>query len=141
MKRYVYPLMLLLLMSCGQKSQKIQEEDKMDAPLAEIEFPEGTVHDFGVYHEKDTVTCNFLVHNPGKVPLVINQLETSCGCTEAFGPKKPILEGQTDTIHVTYDGNGFYDGFWIKNVVVHANVEKGTRVLTIHGSYYGNESE
>ena len=142
MKKLIVPLALLLLAACGQKAPKAQEEaqeEKLKGPVAQIEFPEGTDHDFGIYYEKEDKTYDFLVRNPGKVPLVINQIETSCGCTTAIGPEKPILEGKTDTIHVIYDGNGFTEGNWIKLVRIYANIEEPYIDLTLKGAYFNRQ--
>ena len=142
MKKLIVPLAFLLLAACGQKVQKAQDdaqEEKLKGPVAQIEFPEGTDHDFGIYYEKEDKTYDFLVRNPGKVPLVINQIETSCGCTTATGPEKPILEGQTDTIHVIYDGNGFTEGNWIKLVRIYANIEEPYIDLTLKGAYFNRQ--
>ena len=142
MKKLIVPLALLLLAACGQKAPKAQEEaqeEKPKGPIAQIEFPEGTEYNFGTYYEREDKTHDFLVHNPGKVPLVITELETSCGCTTAIGPEKPILEGQTDTIHVIYDGNGFTEGNWIKQVRIHANIEEPYIDLTLKGAYFDNQ--
>ena len=146
MKKLFIPLSLLLLVACGQKSQKTPETDKASVaekaqeekpkgPIAQIEFPEGTEFDFGTYCEKVDKYHNFLVYNPGKTPLVINKVETACSCTQAIGPKNPILEGQTDTIHVKYNGNGFVEGHWIKSIYVYANIEKKYIELLISGTY------
>lgn len=138
MKLSLCPLMLLLLVACSQKTPKVQEEPVSEAPLAEIEFPGGTDYDFGTYYEKVVKVHDFIVRNPGKVPLVISQVETACGCTQATRPEKPILEGQADTIHVSFDGNGFVEGFWAKHIRIHANIEGGYKELRISGSYYNN---
>ena len=142
MKKLIVPLAFLLLAACGQKAPKAQDdaqEEKLKGPVAQIEFPEGTNHDFGIYYEKEDKTYDFLVRNPGKVPLVINQIETSCGCTTAIGPEKPILEGKTDTIHVIYDGNGFTEGNWIKLVRIYANIEEPYIDLTLKGAYFNRQ--
>ena len=136
MKVFIYSLMLLLLMGCGKKVQQTQEEEKTDVPLAEIEFPEGTDYNFGNYYERVVKTHDFLVHNPGKVPLIISKVETVCPCTQATYPEKPILEGQTDTIHVAFDGNGFVEGHWYKSIRIFANIAGDTRDLQIHGAYF-----
>ena len=142
MKKLIVPLAFLLLAACGKNVQKAQDdaqEEKLKGPVAQIEFPEGTDHDFGIYYEKEDKTYDFLVRNPGKVPLVINQIETSCGCTTAIGPEKPILEGKTDTIHVIYDGNGFTEGNWIKLVRIYANIEEPYIDLTLKGAYFNRQ--
>ena len=150
MKKLIIPLSLLLLVACGQKSQKAPkaeealaveetQKEKPKGPLAQIEFPEGTEYDFGTYSEREIKSHDFFVRNPGKVPLVISQIETACSCTKATGPTKPILEGLTDTIHVIYNGNGFSEGFWAKHIRIHANIEKQYIDLVIQGSYIENK--
>jgi hypothetical protein len=137
MKVFIYSLLFLLLMGCGKKVQQTtREEEKPDVPLAEIEFPEGTNYNFGNYYERVVKTHDFLVHNPGKVPLIISKVETVCPCTQATYPEKPILEGQTDTIHVAFDGNGFVEGHWYKSIRIFANIAGDTRDLQIHGAYF-----
>ena len=147
MKKLVFLLAILLLVACGQKNQSVQDtqdaqetqKEKPKGPFAQIEFPEGTEYSFGDYYEKVDKTHDFLVRNPGKVPLVISKVETVCPCTKAIGPEKPILEGQTDTIHVRYDGNGFPEGYFIKHITVYANIEEETVRLVISGAYHENK--
>jgi hypothetical protein len=148
MKQLLFPLALLLLAACGQKdqnaqngaeSQVAQDTLKKEQPkefFAQMEFPDGTIYDFGNYYEREVKTHDFVVRNPGKEPLVISQVETGCSCITATAPKKPILEGQTDVIHVSYDGNGFTEGFWGKHIRVHANIKEHYVDLVLQGSYY-----
>ena len=145
MKKLFIPLSLFLLVACGPKSQKAPEtetqgvEEAQEAapkgPLAQIEFPEGTEYNVGTYYEKVDKTHDFLVRNPGKTPLIINKVETACSCTQATAPQNPILEGQTDTIHVRYNGNGFLEGYWIKSIYVYANIKENHIELQISGTY------
>ena len=148
MKKVIIPIALLLLTACGQKDQNAQDvpqtqtaEDALNkeqpkAVFAQMEFPDGTIYDFGNYYEREVKTHDFVVRNPGKEPLIISQVETGCSCLTATAPKKPILEGQTDVIHVSYDGNGFTEGFWGKHIRVHANIEEHYVDLVLQGSYY-----
>ena len=150
MKKIIIPLALLLLSACGQKGQKvpdtskvrtIQDTLKTEQPkkvYAQMEFPDGEIFDFGNYYEREIKTHDFVVRNPGKEPLIISQVETGCSCITATAPKKPLLEGQTDVIHVSYDGNGFTEGFWGKHIRVYANIEEQYIDLVLQGSYYKN---
>lgn len=150
MNKLYIPLVVLLLAACNQKAPKEQytsdaqvaektlKTEKTEEELALIEFPEGTDYNFGNYYERVVKTHDFLVHNPGKVPLIISKVETVCPCTQATYPKKPILEGQTDTIRVSYDGNGFVEGHWYKGIKIFANIAGETRDLQIHGAYFDN---
>ena len=151
MKKVIIPIALLLLTACGQKDQNAQDvpqtqaaedaqnKEESKAIYAQMEFPDGTIYDFGNYYEREVKTHDFVVRNPGKEPLIISQVETGCNCLTATPPKKPILEGQTDVIHVSYDGNGFTEGFWGKHIRVHANIEEHYVDLVLQGSYYKNK--
>ena len=151
MNKLVFPLALLLLTACANKGQNSKEAAKAETAAdtlkkeepkqfyAQMEFPDGIIYDFGNYYEREVKTHDFVVRNPGKEPLIISNVETSCSCITATAPKKPILEGQTDVIHVSYDGNGFTEGFWGKHIRVHANIEEHYIDLVLQGSYYKNK--
>ncbi len=69
--------------------------------------------------------------NSGEAPLIIYQVETSCGCTEAQWPKKPIKPGKMDEIRVTYDAQT--PGVFIKTLTVFGNISNGSVRLQIMG--------
>ena len=127
----------LLMAACQQKDNaaKEAETEEPKGPVALIEFPEGTDFDFGSFTEKVAKRHAFAVHNPGDVPLVIDTLITSCYCTKATGPTKPILKGQTDSIVVTYDGDGFSEGIFVKHVYVISNAAEPADLI-VRGGYF-----
>jgi hypothetical protein len=138
MKRLVFFMVWpLLLMACQQKDNAAKETETEEAkgPVALIEFPEGTDFDFGSYTERVEKSHAFAVHNPGDVPLVIDTLITSCYCTKAVGPTKPILKGETDSIVVTYDGDGFSEGVFVKHVYVLSNAAEPSDLI-VRGSFF-----
>jgi len=137
-KKHYFSVLLfaLLLTGCKQKLEKEAEEPKR--PLAKMEFPEGKSFDYGPYSEKVPIYHNFPVHNPGDVPLVIDSIKTACGCTTARGPKKPIMKGETDSIYVTYHGDGFSPGRFFKHVRIFSNA--GDFVdLELRGEFTGSD--
>jgi len=136
MKKIIITMMLpLLLVACHQKDNAAKEAEQPKKPVALIEFPEGTDFDFGSYTEKVVKSHAFAVHNPGDVPLVIDSLVPSCYCTSAVGPTKPILPGETDSIVVSYDGDGFSEGVFVKHVYVLSNAAEPSD-LVVRGSYF-----
>lgn len=138
MKRLLYICIYLLaiasLAGCQQKSKET-EVAMPRGPFAQIEFPEGTDYNTGNYYEKVIQEHGYPVYNPGKIPLVIDSVITFCGCTSASAPKKPILSGETDTIYVRYDGNGFVEGTFVKHIRVFSNAENSVD-LTFRGAYF-----
>ena len=50
----------------------------------------GQEYDFGTIPLKEEVQYGFEFSNPGKTPLVISNVKTSCGCTIPEWPRKPV---------------------------------------------------
>lgn len=90
---------------------------------AVITFEEKT-HDFGTIKEADgPVSCEFLFTNTGNEPLVIINVNASCGCTRPEFPKKPIMPGKKGEIKVTFNPAG-RPGEFVKDVKVRTNGNK-----------------
>jgi hypothetical protein len=45
----------------------------------------------------------FIIENTGDKPLIITNVQTTCGCTVAEKPTKPILPHKTFNLVVSYD--------------------------------------
>lgn len=92
-----------------------------------------TIHDFGKVQEKlEKVTTDFTFTNTGKAPLIINRVQTSCGCTTPDYTKEPILPGKKGSIKVTYSTSGRVYAF-TKKITVFTNVTDSVYTLTIKG--------
>ena len=86
-------------------------------------------HDFGKINEGDgKVTYIFDVKNTGDAPLIITQVETSCGCTAREYTKEPIAPGENGEVKVTYNPAGRPGPF----ITVNSNASKKV-VLSIKG--------
>lgn len=60
--------------------------------------------DFGTIREDDgKVSCTFEYVNRGKAPVVIDQVNVSCGCTTPEFSRKPIKVGERGELKVTFD--------------------------------------
>lgn len=63
-----------------------------------------SVWDFGTIREDDgKVSCTFEYVNRGKAPVVIDQVNVSCGCTTPEFSRKPIKAGERGQLKVTFD--------------------------------------
>ncbi len=71
----------------------------------------------------------FLLQNIGKKPLIITNVETSCGCTVAEKPKLPILPQKSYKLEVSYDTQRV--GSFEKAITVESNSLKNSRVVLI----------
>ena len=62
-----------------------------------VKFKE-SVHDFGKIKQGVPVTYDFTFSNATDKPLVIETVNTSCGCTTPTWPQTPIAKGKSDKI-------------------------------------------
>ena len=123
MKKYFYLILVfssLQLMS--QKGPKIEFKDK-----------DNTV-DYGtVNKEDDNGIRSFEFTNTGDEPLIITNVQSTCGCTVPSKPTEPILPGKTGKIDVKYNMN---TGPIRKTITVESNainVEEGRVAIKIKG--------
>lgn len=100
------------------------------APKAAIEW-EFTEYDFGKIEKNKAVTIDFTFKNPGMVPLIIQDVKSSCGCTVPDYSKQPIMPGASGKITVTYDAKD--SGYFSKTITVITNTEDATNLLYIKG--------
>jgi hypothetical protein len=112
----------------AQGAEPVKVEDNPNAP--EISF-EKTVHDYGTIAYGGDGTCYFKFTNAGKEPLILQQPQSSCGCTVPTWPKEPILPGESNQIKVTYNTKRI--GTINKTVTVRSNAKNNTVVLRIKG--------
>jgi hypothetical protein len=73
--------------------------------VAKIEF-EDVTFDFGRVKEGEVVKKNFKFTNTGKIPLLINDARSTCGCTVPEWPKEIIQPGQSGEILVQFNTDG-----------------------------------
>ncbi|MES2382730.1 MAG: DUF1573 domain-containing protein [Bacteroidota bacterium] len=121
--------LLILSISLGVANLFAQETK---APQAEITFTK-TVHDFGIVWDGLPVEYTFEFTNTGKAPLILSNVQPSCGCTAPNWPKEPIMPGQKSKIVVTYSA-GSYRNTFNKTITVTSNASNSSLVLTIKGN-------
>lgn len=93
---------------------------------------EKTVHDYGTIIQSGNGETEFVFVNKGKKPLVLNNVNASCGCTSPNWTKTPILPGETGSVKVKY--NTELLGSFTKTVTVYSNASNSNVVLTIRGN-------
>lgn len=69
--------------------------------------------------------------NVGEAPLIIKQIKSSCGCTVAEKPNKPILPGEKGEIKISYDTKRL--GGFSKVITVFSNAKTERKTLKIKG--------
>ena len=78
-----------------------------------------TAFDFGTIPQGKPVYHFFEVTNNGKTPMVISNVQTSCGCTTPEWSKEPVAPGGTTKIRVGY--NAAAEGHFDKYITVMYN--------------------
>ena len=87
----------------------------------QIQFEQTTI-DLGTFSDPTQVhKVVFKFKNVGKAKLVINYVNTSCGCTVAEYTRKPIKPGKKGIVTVTYDGQYTEAGYFHKTITVVTN--------------------
>ena len=90
-------------------------------------------HDFGNVPEGTMATHEFKFKNTGNQPVVIANVQASCGCTTPDWTKTPVLPGKSGIIRAMYSSAG-RPGVFNKTVTVTSNAAEPNKVLSIKGS-------
>jgi hypothetical protein len=106
-------------------------------PVSSITWTATTI-DFGKIEQGKPVTAEFEFTNPSMVPLIINTVRSSCGCTVADYPKEPIQPGKSGKIVATF--NAASSGAFSKTVTVTSNATEGSISLVIKGEVIAKET-
>jgi len=96
---------------------------------AKVKFEE-LAHNFGNVIEGQVARYDFKFTNTGTEPLVLTNVQASCGCTSPKWPREPIAPGATAVITAEYNSTG-REGNFNKNIFVYSN--GGEVTLTITG--------
>ncbi len=168
MKKSVYFLSFVLLVSCSQSSEsadkdvtssivangendaqlkkelaEIDKEEKArlaeeKAKMTSMEFDKMS-HNYGkIKADTDNETV-FWVTNTGKKPLEIESVSASCGCTMPLKPENPIMPGKKDKIEVVFHPKSSQVGPQNKTITVVANTDPKMVVLTISAEVEENK--
>ncbi|GAB3824155.1 DUF1573 domain-containing protein [Hymenobacter jeollabukensis] len=114
------PLALVLVASLGAAAQGV------------LTFTE-KAHDFKQVAEGNMATHEFKFTNTGNQPVVIANVQASCGCTTPDWTKTPVLPGKTGFIRAAYNSAG-RPGQFNKSVTVTSNAKEPSVTLSITGT-------
>lgn len=118
-------IVLSLLISVGVANAQTEAQ-------ADIVF-EGTEISFGTIKEGTLANHTFTFTNTGKAPLILSNVQPSCGCTTPEWSKEPIMPGQKGTIKAAYNSYG-RPGTFQKYITVKSNAATAEVVLTLKGT-------
>jgi hypothetical protein len=104
-------------------------------PTTTIKFKEERF-DYGTVKEGSVVEHDFEFLNAGDIPLILQNVTASCGCTTPSWPREPIMPGKTGIISAKFDtrGRGSESGsHQSKSITVRGNFTGGLATLTLRG--------
>lgn len=145
MKQYIFMLFALLtFITCKQGEtekkdnglQEVRLDEKAsnadivrlpvsaDKPTDTVNVPkiqlEESMYDFGEITEGGHVKHSFKFKNTGNTPLIITDVQTTCGCTVPDWNRNPIQPNATDEIKVQFNSEG-KEGKMDKPITIIAN--------------------
>jgi hypothetical protein len=127
----------LLFLACfaalGFASQAQTTANTTTAKPAEVLQLKETSYNFGKIQQGRPVTHNFEIVNIGKEPLMLENVQASCGCTTPEWSRDAIQPGASTTIKVGY--NAAAEGEFNKTITIHYNSLQ-VKTLTISGSVF-----
>ena len=127
--------MALVCMICLGLGMSLQAQSKTSTSTytgtgAEIEF-EKKVVDFGNLKVGDVKVVTITYKNIGKKPLILDDVISSCDCTEVEWSKAPVMPGKTGIIKATYTAKN--TGLISKRITVLSNANTDRVILQLKG--------
>jgi len=124
---FIISCLFLALLAC-KNTKKIDKETKTSAKIL---FNEKS-HDFGFISLKDSIEHDFVIENIGEVPLIIQSVKASCGCTVPGWSSKPILPLAKSVVKVKFKPKD--KGVVNKSIVLQANTDSMFHVFYLKGN-------
>ncbi|MDG1227972.1 MAG: DUF1573 domain-containing protein [Polaribacter sp.] len=96
----------------------------------EFKFEKETIN-YGKIEKDSNGERVFIFTNVGDEPIVIQRIQSSCGCTVPKKPEKPIMPGEKGEIKVSYATNRI--GGFSKSITIYSNAKNPKKVIRIKG--------
>jgi hypothetical protein len=131
-------LLILTILFSFVQVQAQSKNDKVDMAFDKT-IGGMTFHDFGsiVFGANGQVDFNFT--NKGDKPLVITNVQSSCGCTVPTWTQEPVEPGKKGTVTIVY--NTKLPGVFNKTVVVFSNANNSPVRIEIRGKVNSQVSD
>lgn len=100
-------------------------------PKASVMKWKETKKNMGKLTQNQPQPYTFEFTNTGKTPIILTNVQGSCGCTATDYTKEPVMPGKVGKVTATY--NAATMGAFTKTVTVTSNTGEPATVLTIEG--------
>jgi len=147
MSLFVVGAMLILSCNAGRNQEQEAAEIPLDQvgkqPVGQAIIPgadsatavlevQNDSYDFGEVKEGEKVEHEFKFTNTGSSPLIISNVQASCGCTTPEYSKNPIAPGEEGMVKVVFNSTGQV-GKQHKVVTVTSNASSPNTLLHLRG--------
>ncbi len=137
MKYITTTIITLILFSMTLFAQNTEkQEEEADTNTEKVTGPgisfDKTEHDYGTIERKANGDCTFTLTNNGTKPLILTNVQSSCGCAAVSWPQRPIKPDDSKEITIRYDTKRV--GSFSKSIKVYNNATDAPVVLTIKGT-------
>lgn len=103
MRKKILVVFVLAIISLQANSQSVSKPEG-----AAIVWDRST-YDFGDVEQGERVEHSYYFTNAGSTPLIITNVEVTCGCTTPKGwPRDPIAPGEKGELLVAFNSSGKY---------------------------------
>lgn len=103
---------------------------KVNPNAPQIKFVTEVI-DYGTIEQSSNGDRQFKFTNVGKEKLIIQNVQSSCGCLVANWPKEPVMPGKSGVITAHYDTKRV--GRFEKTLTVNSNADMPSIVLKVKG--------
>lgn len=126
--KFPYAIIVLLISALAMYSQASQAQvDRQRGPVLAWEKSK---HDLGTITQGDVVEYTFKFTNKGTEPLIIHEVQVSCGCiTIKDWPLDPITPGGKGNLVIRYNSSGKI-GTQTRTVTIFSNAINDTKIIS-----------
>lgn len=96
----------------------------------EFKFEKETIN-YGKVDKDSNGERVFIFTNIGDKPLIIKNIQSTCGCTVPKKPEEPIMPGKKGEIKVSYDTKR--PGGFSKSITIFSNAKNKRKIIKIKG--------
>ena len=113
------------------QGETVEQKDESKIIRTKVDIGKTSVSLGNFDWEKEQKTA-FVLKNTGNKPLVVEYVNTSCGCTSVDYSKEPVQPGEEMVLNVIYKAE--HPEYFDKTITVYCNVETSPIVLRITGN-------
>lgn len=112
------------------QGEKVAQEKETEVINTKVAIDKTSIS-LGRFDWQKEQKVTFTLKNTGNKPLVVQDINTSCGCTSVSYSKEPIQPGRELNLEVTYKAE--HPEHFNKTLTVYCNTESSPLILKIMG--------